>query len=1664
MGNSCVWIPSKGKNTFSKLRDNFGYDKAATVFNKVTGGEFIERYGDSLTFDSEGIPTYSSIIKNPSVKAFLGEDSIRKSISTKMPHYDDTAANTRMLINQAIQMNNDPEYEDYVAIVDYDEKGKITIKIEHKSPENIEVAKNQVKIQKLNEKVAELLSPAGVSIGFLSSIETSVGRVGLTNFNHAKDIADNFTGLIQIANNFEGIKALSEEFSHLLVGLYKNNPLVKRSIQFFNNEARARQVLGDEYDSVSEFYGGDSMMIAEEAAGKVLRDQLLNKVNNSQQIPLFERAANYIKNLYKRFNPGYYQDSIDSVIRDLGEVAQNFLQRNKPITKEEIKKAQRDAQFNALSERAKVQADKLRSLVDNAYKASYLQENLKDKPENQRTEKSQARQVAEKMNKEVSKLLGQEETMAAISAYLDIAVSDVTGLFKKLQDIENLSLEDKFITLRNALFIIQSYAPGLDELRRITTLEFLEDEGISQQFFMLEDRENKLADFEAESEVKKEDTKGKSSEEIANMIAKETANFELSKDKEYYVDKRTGQKYKRVTSVIDATKDADEPFDKNSPWYVPSTNIGTGIDEFVRDFVGKRIIKEGDRWTVDGKDLDEVYPNASNKSLNILAERLAKFVAEQQGDGITLLPRDVTVNGTINTLDSGGKTHTINVAGTLDLLGYDSKGNWYIYDMKTHRGDEISNTKKSKYSKQLSLYKKFLEDKYGIKIKSLQIIPIKVSYKSPVGAAKGTVAYTVSDKKPKGYRGTESNQLIADGEEFKGANPFLEDVISLTERDIEIDYKKLSGDITGGLGTAAAAVTDGIKSLQDLYSQFISVFSAKALPEFLNFLKPFVGDNITIVEGRTKWIDKGTDREVSIEHVITHSPSDVSYMQRMFNSMADNPNALLQIFDKVIKRAKDEKRLKVIEKAQEIIALGKEYEEKGITDYSRFYEEDRQRYVSHLVIDGKDYSSDWSAYKKAKEAFDKSMNEIYGEHTEVGSDEWKRKNAAINRWLNGDGNTEGNMIEVKDENGEYLRIPNPKYYPSKYNSLSEIEKEFFGKWLNIKAELDELIGPDHTSLTNSIKIRKNGIERLRGVMEGNAITEFVENAKSKIMKSFDDNQNYASGIRGFTGEEILKLPLYYINNVANSSDISTDMIGTLVAYAEMAYNYEAMNQISNPLEVGKYLTYQNIGIQNVRGTKPLMETFSVGGKTITNPIKVNVAGSNFAAALEDLFASKIYGKYLNDNGEIGDVDVNKAAGLLLKLGSTVQLGFNVLAWLANAATGASMQRIEASAGEFFNRKELFTADKEFMKEMGRFVGDIGQRVKTSKLSLFDELFDVRQNYKVQKKNVDFNNRMLLTRVFGPGIQYFGQDAGDHWLYNRTAIAIALKYKLKDREGNSISLWDALEPVPINKEHPEYGAKLVLKEGVTKEDGTAFTKKDISDISGRMRYVNQHLFGIYNDDDSIAARRTLWGRFLMQYRDWIPAQFRYRFGSRTSNLEKGGQVEGYYRTTARFMTQIWKDLRAGTLNLTQIWSELDDYDRKNIIRARAEIVQWIAVCALVSLLKRDGDKDRPWAIRALKYLATREKTELGALVPTLAMPVEAFKIAKSPFANTSVISDLMNLRLLLSPANYVDEIQSGDYKGHSSAYRAFMRSPLTLWYRTFKRTMKPERAQQFYESE
>ena len=361
----------------------------------------------------------------------------------------------------------------------------------------------------------------------------------------------------------------------------------------------------------------------------------------------------------------------------------------------------------------------------------------------------------------------------------------------------------------------------------------------------------------------------------------------------------------------------------------------------------------------------------------------------------------------------------------------------------------------------------------------------------------------------------------------------------------------------------------------------------------------------------------------------------------------------------------------------------------------------------------------------------------------------------------------------------------------------------------------------------------------------------------------------------FEGHEYMTLPILYSNRLENPNELSTDVFATLMQYAYMANNYEAMDKVVDALETGRNLVKENRQVKKTRGNLPVIEKVNTAvGKYATNLIS---EGTNIEHKLDDFFESQVYGRYLKDSGAFEilgkQINKNKLVSFILNRSSFVQLGFNWLANTANVLTGTCMQNIEAAAGEYFNPKELASADAEYFKLLGEFVPEVGSRTKESKLALFDELIDFKGDFRgriasVQKKN-------WLQRIFGENIAFIGQDGGDHWLYNRTAIAMAKRTKVNVPGKGEMSLWDALEIV----DNVGY-KKMIVPKGTTTTDGKIFS---ITKFGRQVMHVNQSLFGIYNEEDSNAANRIIMGRLLQQYRKWIKPQYNKRFQAAQQSL-------------------------------------------------------------------------------------------------------------------------------------------------------------------------------------
>lgn len=849
-------------------------------------------------------------------------------------------------------------------------------------------------------------------------------------------------------------------------------------------------------------------------------------------------------------------------------------------------------------------------------------------------------------------------------------------------------------------------------------------------------------------------------------------------------------------------------------------------------------------------------------------------------------------------------------------------------------------------------------------------------------------------------------------------------------------------------GERARVTMDSLTSLLgDLFIKYDKI----AMPLFVSFIKPFVGEGIAIPFG--KW--KG--KTIKAEDLVKVADEDISFFDRWLDSMADSSNYMLKIIDQAVKKSKENARLQTIDVMKQLQAAAIKLEQSGIKNTEWMFERGSDgkltgRYISEI---------NQGLFKERYNEMIQSLKERYGDNP-VGDDAqaYIRERQA---WF------DANMEMVNDK-----KVPKLSIYGNRdFRNLSQAQREYYDTVMRIKAQLDSYLPDKYTTLTNAVKIRKDLLERVKasdGVRSG--ASQIWENIKDQFIRRSDSTEiGDRATIKDFEEREVQTLPIYFtkLRDGESPNDISTDVTSTLTAYAAMANDFNEMSRVIDVLELGRDMLRDNLDIDKTRGGKPLVERFKVLGRTVENKVIKGKDDRRIIQRLNDYFEMQVYGRYMADEGTFGksNVDKSKVANFVNEMTSLNTVALSVMSGVSNVATGKVMMRIESFSGEFFSERNTIAADREYGKAMPDFLAEIGNRVKTSKLALWSELFNVLQEYEKDVREVNFDRKTWFSRMANSSALFLTSNAGEHWMQHRTSLALADRYKMKAPDGKIVSLWDAMEVVYIDPSNKKLGAKLQVKQGYTKEDGTEFTRDDIIRFSRKTAAINQRMHGIYNKLDMSAVQRLAIGRMGVMFRKWIKPALNRRFESATYNFDMEAWTEGYYRTTGRFFFQLAKELKEGQFALAANWNNLTNTEKANIRRAATEVGHLLAVALILGLIDWPDDKDRPWLVKMAEYQARRLYTELGSMVPGPQMLREGLKIIKSPAAGVNTIEDTLGLIGLMNPYNYEvfagkeALLQSGRYKGESKAVRLFYESPIIPMNKTIYRGLHPEEGIPFF---
>lgn len=755
---------------------------------------------------------------------------------------------------------------------------------------------------------------------------------------------------------------------------------------------------------------------------------------------------------------------------------------------------------------------------------------------------------------------------------------------------------------------------------------------------------------------------------------------------------------------------------------------------------------------------------------------------------------------------------------------------------------------------------------------------------------------------------------------------------------------------------------------------------------------------------------------ISIETLLAKCATDISFTERWLDALSDSSDPLMQTLDQVVKAANDAIREEHITASRKIIALRQEMEEAGITSTEWMYERDGEGNLTGNYISELDYP----AYYKARKAYMDYLDETYGEaNMGRGAGEKARK---MQEWLR--------------ENADSIfgNIPKKSKYASKaYAALSETQKQFLAKALKLKAAYDLMYPEDRVRTTKAIQIRQTSAQRtLQALKSPTKVMEAVKNAfRDTFIKTSSDETEFgiSEGLRDFNGAEFFALPVLYTNRLENPNDLSTDFFSTLMQYSYATIRYKHMDKIVDPMEVARTWIKENRQVTKTRGNKIVQEVMRIGGEIVRQDVLESDA-TNLVQMLDDYYSSQLYGRMMKEGSEVAGVNVNKATNKLLGLSAMASLSFNWLAQIANVFNGVAMQNVEAAAKQFFKAGSLLKADVYYAKHLGGLFKNLGARRSDDTLSLLGAFLNIKQDYRNTIRKTQ--NKNLIERALGSSISFIGQEAGDHWLYYRVALAMMIEQQVIVPGKGKMALLDA---IGIRDAAEGHGMKeMYLPQGTTDEQGNLFS---VAKFGRKVAKVNHGLFGIYSSEDANAAHRTAVGRLALQFRKWMKPLINKRFQAKQWNASLGTEEEGYYRTALRFLSDIAKS----KFNVTAIWNSLSEVEKQNLKRALVDSLQLFLVWLVGTFVEWPEDEDAPKVYKYVELIAKRMKMELGALHPT-GIIGEGRKILKSPFAAISVLNSIYDIgAAVLAVEDYGEELQSGPYKGMTRIQKSLYKAPV-----------------------
>lgn len=1582
--------------------------------------------------NDQGQPDFDDVLSKYDLFWKLNQDEVYKDIKRSLGlitngkektfNVDTDAHPITKKFNQENPLRH--RYGVYMTKVYVGDKGyeqiKWKVQVYKKSPmANLEANKIEHN-EEVNKKIRELLTKVNVSVGALNELDKRLNLNGIMDTSAAT--INGVTQLIRIAQGVNGEKALPEEFAHFAFEAIQDNPLANRLFNImFNNPELVKEVLGEDFNQYNTLYNNDTTLLTKEAIGKLLAKHLVSPIKFEYQ-SLLNRVVNAIKTFFSNL-------AKKNVISNL-----NTLQKEADATAAKLSNKLITGDLNQLLDLYVKGLQNENSNTKLANNTGYIKEGVSELFESNPELANSVYEALGFKNK-LKTTLGKEleykdpyVPQSRLKSFKQYEVLNESG-----DNIGTVVVEyrgNESVILHPKLNVIgKGY--GKDLYKLISSKFNVEVQEWNEGAIANSDSAKKMwASLEKEGSAKR------------IIDAEQGDNFRVLN----YSNQITPQQKQQAVQVYSQYLDTIFPDSKVRDIVYHGTDV-ENLQQFDLKYFGQK--DAGDRgygiYLSRDKNIAQGYGEYLYSALvniqnpynvrfkdndpSYLWNRIERNTYKQD---IEKLEKDR--NKWIDKVNNNDTGYAFfeqlpkNVNKESPLKFVNDRINKQISD-KQERFDELVIINNSDG---------VINEDYEIVTKPEQI--------HILGSKQDIEGFKKFVNRPK-------LSLYSVGKQLKTTADLLNEIIDTTVIAGKIysgggakGYQIQQADLLDKLQEAADTKMDlqGVSHffntyfLNNIQASLNKIRELRKDPEFLtNYIKSSktLRDAKNYIDGYKELVEQARSlvEELSIEgddslkESISNSLKSIddniknfeaNYKQMVLPLIIQFYQPFLQGYEQAMSKAR--KGPKTIEELFELSAR-----DIGFGD----------RFVNSMADNSDTISRLLDIAVKRAESTARNRGIEYTKQLQEAALNLEQAGIKDTVWMY-EKNSLGNYT------GEFIK---PK--SNAYNKLNNTQKEYYDLIINMRKEaLDKLPPREQDALYTAPQIHKDWLERTKSSKSlKDGLSTVWESVKDAWVVREDDTR-YGT-LTNISGKKIQILPTYFINKLQDMNDLSLDVTSGMAAFMGMYAEYDEMNQVINSLELTRDFVRSRESIE-YKKDKPIMQKIDYLGRKIERVVTKSQSDNRLIGRLDAFFDSNVYKQHVKDEGTFGRISEN----LLIKYPALLNLSVNVLTSISNVANATTMTNIEAFAKEHFTPTQLAKSDSRYATLLPEHMGQIGNRVNTSKMTLLNEMFNILQGEEQSFKNPKMREKGLVRFIKNTPLSFL-QNCGEHYVQMRTALAVIDNYKLKDKNGKEVSLYDALE---INAKS-KYRKSLQIKEGYTKLDGTEFTENDRFQLENKIRYINKQINGAYNMADRGAIQQFALGKAAMLFRRWMPAAYMRRFGSQKYSFETGDLREGYYRTTGHFINMLFQDLKQGQFLLTTRLKELSPAEKANLKRALTEGVQFILISIASALISGGDDKDRGWLEQMSTYEILRLQTELGALFPFQTGFINStLTITQTPLAG---MTSLQKLEDMFNFTEYGDVLKSGPYKGHTKFYKYSM-SVIPVA-RQIERTLDPDKGSDFY---